>query len=497
MKKVLAIFLACFIMLSMPAFSALAEAADTLNIVCTTFPQYDWVRTILGDNLQNVSMTMLLDNGVDLHSYQPTAQDIAKVSACDLFIYVGGESDAWVDDMFETLGEQSPKSIRLMDLVETVSEEIVEGMEHTHEDEHETVDPSSIEDRALSSWNGSWTSVFPFVESGALQEFVDAKAEENEESALESWTRYLRQYATGFDKIEINENQVTFTAESGAVTADYAYAGYKAVDSDHGTSVWYTYENTDADSAAPRYLAFNDHGYTNEEADADEIGHYHMRYSNDDLDGLITLSGWAPTFFTETATAQDITEALLGHSHEHEEETDEHVWLSLKNAEKMVQGISETLGEIDAENAAMYAENAAAYIESLAALDSEYQAVVDNAQRKVVLFADRFPFRYLAQDYGLTYYAAFSGCSAETEASFETVAFLAGKVDELQLPVVLVIEGDTHAIAETVVANTTAKNQQILVMNSLQSVTSAAVEDGANYLSIMTQNLESLKAALN
>ena len=115
---------------------------------------------------------------------------------------------------------------------------------------------------------------------------------------------------------------------------------------------------------------------------------------------------------------------------------------------------------------------------------------------RTLLFADRFPFRYLVDDYGLTYYAAFSGCSAETEASFETVAFLAGKVDELALPCVLTIEGTTHSIAETVIGNTNAKNQDILMLDSMQAVTAADVAAGATYLSIMEQNLEALKTAL-
>ena len=115
---------------------------------------------------------------------------------------------------------------------------------------------------------------------------------------------------------------------------------------------------------------------------------------------------------------------------------------------------------------------------------------------KTLVFGDRFPFRYLADDYGLTYYAAFVGCSAETEASFETIAFLAKKVDELKLPVVLTIEGNNHSIAETVVSSTQEKNQQILVMNSLQSVTEKDIADGESYLGIMTENLEVLKEAL-
>lgn len=130
-------------------------------------------------------------------------------------------------------------------------------------------------------------------------------------------------------------------------------------------------------------------------------------------------------------------------------------------------------------------------------LDNQYKDAVNNGQHMTILFADRFPFRYLADDYGLTYFAAFAGCSAETEASFETIAFLARKVDELQLPVVLTIEGANHAIAETVVSSTQAKNQAILTMNSMQSVTAKDAENGESYLGIMAENLNVLKEALN
>ena len=129
-------------------------------------------------------------------------------------------------------------------------------------------------------------------------------------------------------------------------------------------------------------------------------------------------------------------------------------------------------------------------------MDGEYQSAVDGAARKTVLFGDRFPFRYLVDDYGLRYYAAFAGCSAESEASFETVSFLAKKVDELRLPCVLTIEGKNHKIAETIVENTAEKNQKVLTMDSMQSMTSKDATNGATYLSVMEQNLSVLKEAL-
>ena len=154
------------------------------------------------------------------------------------------------------------------------------------------------------------------------------------------------------------------------------------------------------------------------------------------------------------------------------------------------------LQQIDPDNKDTYAANASAYIKKLSALDADYQAAVDAAACKTVLFGDRFPFRYLVDDYGLRYYAAFAGCSAESEASFETVSFLAGKVDELNLPCVLTIEGVQHKIAETIVRNTAAKNQKVLMMDSMQSTTSKDAANGTTYLSVMERNLSVLKEAL-
>ena len=183
---------------------------------------------------------------------------------------------------------------------------------------------------------------------------------------------------------------------------------------------------------------------------------------------------------------------------EHEEkEYDEHVWLSLRNAETLCGAITEALQQIDPEHQQVYADNAQSYINQLSQLDSQYQSTVENAARKTVLFGDRFPFRYLVDDYGLTYYAAFAGCSAESEASFETVSFLAGKVDELGLPCVLTLEGRQHKIAETIVQNTRDKDQQILTMDSMQGTTAADVQNGTSYLSIMQSNLKALQTALN
>lgn len=301
------------------------ETDKKLNIVTTIFPEYDWTRAILGDRADDVNLTMLLDNGTDLHSFQPAVKDIMKVSSCDLLIYVGGESDQWIEDALESAQNKDMKTINLMEVLgdSIKEEETVEGMQES--------------------------------------------------------------------------------------------------DHDH------------------------DHDHEDEE----------------------------------------------------EKEYDEHVWTSMRNAEVICDAIAATLEEMDPENKEIYQSNAETYKEKLSALDEEYQETVDSAKQKTLIFADRFPFRYLVDDYGLNYYAAFSGCSAESEASFKTVTFLAGKVDELGVKSVLTMEKSDDRIAQTVIENTKAKDQKILQLNSMQSITSEEIADGVTYLSVMEDNLGVLKEALN
>ena len=176
-------------------------------------------------------------------------------------------------------------------------------------------------------------------------------------------------------------------------------------------------------------------------------------------------------------------------------ECDEHVWLSLKNAQFFCAQIENALSGLDSDNASMYKRNAAEYIGKLAALDSQYRKAVAEAPSRTLLFGDRFPFRYLTDDYGVDYYAAFPGCSTETEASFETVIFLANKTDELGLGSVIITENSDGQIAKTVAANTKNKNQRILTLNSMQAAPSGAAAAGS-YLSIMESNLRVLRDAL-
>lgn len=347
MKKFISAVVAGFLALgSLTACnSAGAKGNGKLKIVTTIFPEYDWVMNVLGDKASDAEVTMLLDNGVDLHSFQPTAADIMKISSCDLFIYVGGESDEWVED---ALKEAVNKNMIVIDLLDELGdavkeEELVEGMQGEDEEDH---------------------------------------------------------------------------------------------DEDHEHD--------------------EDHDHEDHDEDHD-------------------------------------------HEHHHEEgevEYDEHVWLSLRNAQVLVKSISDALQKIDSANADTYKKNADSYIESLKALDADYKAAVDAASTKTILFGDRFPFRYMVDDYGLTYYAAFVGCSAESEASFETITFLSKKVDELSLPVVLTIEGKDKRIAETIIENTASKNQKVLTLDSMQSVSSSDVKNGTTYISIMESNLSVLKEAL-
>ena len=204
------------------------------------------------------------------------------------------------------------------------------------------------------------------------------------------------------------------------------------------------------------------------------------------------MENW-PTYYPADMSGAEIAEDMLEHE---EKEYDEHVWLSLKNAETLSSAITDALEKADPDNKDVYEKNVSDYIEKLKDLDTKYQDVTANAKQKTVLFGDRFPFRYLVDDYGLSYYAAFAGCSAESEASFETISFLAKKVDELGLKNVMTIEKSDQKIAKTIIENTKNKNQKILILDSMQSTTSDDVKNGTTYLSVMEKNLEVLKEAL-
>ncbi|MBR6913938.1 MAG: zinc ABC transporter substrate-binding protein [Treponema sp.] len=323
-----------FAVLCLFACSAFAFAAKK-SIVCVTYPEYDWVMNILGEKSKSFDVTLIQNNGTDLHSYQPSVKDVAKISKCDILVYVGGESDEWVEKAVSNAKNKKMVVVNMMEVLgdKVREEEVVEGMQAEEEDEHD-----------------------------------------------------------------------------------------------------------------------------------DHDGHDHDSHHHDENEEI---------------------------------EYDEHVWLSLKYAATITKEISNQIQKLDSANAAVYKANTDAYTKSLSALDAEAEKIVASSSKKTILFADRYPFRYFSDDYGLKYYAAFVGCSAESEANFETVVFLSKKVDELSLGAVLTIEKSDKKIAKTVVSNTKSKNQQILEMDSLQSVTQSEIKGGRTYLSAMKKNLEVLKKALN
>ena len=319
-----------------------SKNADTIKIVTTIFPEYDWTREIIGTQSENTELTLLMNNGTDLHSYQPSIQDIAKISTADIFIYVGGESDGWVKDALKNVRNKNIIALNLMEILgdKVREEEIIEGMQ----------------------------------------------AEEDEEEE-----------------------------------------------------------------------------------------HHHDHHHDGEAEGHENH-----------------------HHHEDEEEIeyDEHVWLSLRNAKICCNTICQALCKTAPENASAYKTNLEAYSKKLDDLDTRITQTVSASTQKTLLFGDRFPFRYFVDDYSLNYYAAFVGCSAETEASFETIIFLAKKVDELGLNSVCQIESGTGKIARTIIQSSKNKNAAILTFDSLQSVNSTDIKNGTTYLTIMEKNLEVLKKAL-
>lgn len=310
--------------------NAKSLANKKVSVVATIYPQYDWLKNILGEYADKVDLKLLIKNGTDLHSYKPSAQDIASIANADLVVYVGGESDEWIEKALEATPKAGRMQVNLMKVLgdRVKEEEVVEGMQ------------------------------------------AEKEAEEHE-------------------------------------------------------------------------------------------GEHHH------------------------------------HEHAEEPENDEHIWLSLKNAQVLVKNLAESVAKIDSANAPVYRANAIIYASKLHDLDWAYDSTVSNASQKTILFGDRFPFRYMVDDYGIKYYAAFVGCSAESEASFETVAFLAGMMDSLSLPVIFTIDGSRSNVALAVRnASKNSKSVPVLQLNSMQSVTDEQIRSGVDYMSIMKSNLETLKKGL-
>ena len=516
MKKLISLMLC--LLLAAAGFAAPAAADEPLKVVTTIFPPYDFIRQIAGDN---VEVTMLLKPGSESHTFEPTPQDIITIQSCDLFIYVGGESDIWVDRILGSLDSGPKQVVMLTDMVETVQEEIVEGMEHEHEDHvHEEYDPDKVYDRPLSDWEGEWTSLAPFAADGTLDAYGETKIVDTDTTLAQWREKQAHTWRTeDFNTFSIQGDTMTLVKDGQSYSGTYRYAGYEAVEKESGVSVWYEYELTDAAEGMPAYLVFNDHGYGTapedhaeddddddheEEADEhadedddhgheDEIAHTHLRYGDESFEALLTVEGWSPFFVDASAAPESYVGMLTGHSHSHEEEMDEHVWTSPKNAMAIVRSLTGTLKEMDPANAETYQANADAYLADLEAVDAALAEAVANAPNKTLIFGDRFPFRYFTDAYGLNYFAAFSGCSSQADASIATVLFLIDKVQSEKVPVVFKIELSNGNLAKTISESTGA---QVLELHSAHNLSKEDFDNGVTYLDVMWRNVEQLKIAL-
>lgn len=327
MKYTIKILLTIFI-LSTTLLSCKAKTMDTtgkIKVAASIFPEYDWLMNIAGPVNDKIIPKLIVKNGVDIHSFQPSATDIVNISSADILIYVGGESDKWISDVLKNPQNPDMIVINLMNLksAEYKEEELVEGMQ--------------------------------------------AEESETEDSK---------------DQIE------------------------------------------------PEY--------------------------------------------------------------------DEHVWFSIDIAKSACENLADALIKLDPENAQNYTTRLASYKAKLDLLDSKYKSTISKAKNNTIVVCDRFPFAYISHAYGLNYYAAFAGCSAETEASFETVTFLSNKIDELDTNKVFIIDGSKDKLAKTIIHSTKKhKLADILVLDSMQSTTLANIMNGKTYIGTMEDNLALIEKALN
>jgi zinc transport system substrate-binding protein len=462
------------------------------NVVAANFPAYDFARQIAGDN---VNVHMLLPPGAESHSFEPTPRDIIRIQNCSLFIYTGGESDVWVDRILESMDTSKIRIIRMMDAVDVVEEEIVEGMEDDeHDHGHGEFDPAKVKNRPMSDFAGSWASGVPLLRNGSLDSYIAHRAGEEGKTTAEVKASLLSGWASDYDSLTVSGS----TLGIGNRTAAYTYRGYEITESEYGPSVWYKYQINTPVNGLPAYIMFNDHGDGTEEEHHEEhehegVAHIHFKYGNTGFAALVERSGWAGMYFASGASALEIAATLAAHGHEEETAYDEHVWTSPKNAIRSVRAIAGVLCEIDGANAALFRQNAQDYITQLEALDREFQAVVDGARRKTIVFGDRFPFRYFADAYGLSYFAAFPGCSTETECSAATLAFLINKIRAEKIPVVFHIELSSERIADAIAGETGAKK---LLLHAGHNITKRDFDRGLTFLELQRANVPRLREAL-
>ncbi len=376
---------------------------------------------------------------------------------------------------------------------------------HGHkEDDHdekehasEPFDDSEVEDRPLSDFVGDWKSAYPYLLNGSLDEAIEHSAEDGSMTVEEYHAYYEQGLKADAERLVIGEDGIfTFYVNGEPHQSEYEYKNYLIYWNVYGSKgVRYQYQAKNPENGVPKYVQISDHMIHPGKAE-----HLHVYVTDVSFEHLVEDTTNWPYYFPSSMTDDELIASFGGghsHDHGHGEEADEHVWLSLRNAQKLIASIADKLCEADPTDAEFFRANASSYIAKLAVLDNQYQETVDSAARKTVLFGDRFPFRYLVDDYGLEYFAAFSGCSAESEASFETVAFLAGKMDELKLPAVLTIEKPHTRIAQTIIESTLEKNQKIFSLDSMQSTTADEIAAGTSYLKIMESNLAVLRDVLN
>ena len=352
------------------AFDASSEQSGKLKVAVTLFPYYDFVRQIAGDQ---VDLQMVIPAGMDSHSFEPTPADIRTIQHADVLISNGGTMEHWLDETLAALDTTNMTIVTMMDYVDTVQEEIVEGMEDAeHDHDHAHVHAAEDHDH------------------------------------------------------------------SNETPEEHAAHAHEADDYDHSNE-------TPEEHAAHAYEA-DPHDYV-------------------DHDG-----------------------------HEEEIEYDEHIWTSPVNAMKLVDVIGDTLAEADPAHADTYHQGAANYKKELEEIDEGFREVSANRKRNMIVMGDKFPFRYLADEYQLDYRAAFSGCSSDTEPSAKTIAYLIDKVKEEQIPAVYYLELSSHRVSEIIGEETGAEP---LLLHSCHNVTRAQFDAGITYAGLMRQNIENLRKGID
>ncbi len=375
---------------SQGAFDASSEENGKLKVAVTLFPYYDFVRQIAGNQ---VDLQMVIPAGMDSHSFEPTPADIRTIQHADILISNGGTMEHWLDETLAALDTTNMTIVTMMDYVDAVEEEIVEGMEDAdHDHEHTHVYVAADHDH-----------------SGEMPEEHAAHAHEDDDHD-----------------------------HSGETPEEHAAHAHEDDDHDHS-------------------------GETPEE-------HAAHSYEED-------------------------TRSYVDHDgHEEEIEYDEHIWTSPVNAMKLVDVIGDTLAEADPAHADTYHQGAENYKKELEEIDSGFREVSANRKRNMIVMGDKFPFRYLADEYQLDYRAAFSGCSSDTEPSAKTIAYLIDKVKEEQIPAVYYLELSSHRVAEIIGEETGAEP---LLLHSCHNVTRAQFDAGITYAGLMRQNIENLRKGID